>query len=415
MTPEGWSNFTIGNAVSLIIDHRGVTPRKLGSDFTDKGIPVLSAKNIVDGYVRPRDGFRHVPEELYPRWMSEPLIDGDVLVTSEAPLGSIAKFDKQGKWCLGQRLFALRAGEFVDSSFLLYVLRGPQVQNEFRQRGSGTTAKGIKQTELVKIPLLLPPLPEQRKIAEILGSVDEAIQSTKKVISRTKRVKQGLLQELLTRGIGHTRFKKTEIGEIPEEWEVVPLSELVHPERPITYGIVQTGPYITNGIPCVRVVDIVKREIKIEDLITTTEQISNQYRRTILEKDDIILALRGEIGHVIQANQSLVGANLTRGVALVAPGGKVSSRYLLWALRAPIVTRQILVRVNGSALKEIPLKELRKVPVPVPPKAEQSQISEHLQDLETTLVNHGRLLDSHLIVKQGLMQDLLTGRVRVKV
>ncbi|MDZ7778956.1 MAG: restriction endonuclease subunit S [Gemmatimonadota bacterium] len=74
--------------------------------------------------------------------------------------------------------------------------------------------------------LLLPPLPEQRKIAAILSSVDDAIAATRKVIEQTERVKQGLLQTLMTRGIGHTRFKQTEIGEIPEEWEVVTLEDV---------------------------------------------------------------------------------------------------------------------------------------------------------------------------------------------
>ena len=76
-------------------------------------------------------------------------------------------------------------------------------------------------------PLLLPPLPEQTKIAAILSSVDEAIAATQSVIDQTRKVKQGLLQDLLTRGIGHTRFKQTEIGEIPEAWEVKRLDSVV--------------------------------------------------------------------------------------------------------------------------------------------------------------------------------------------
>jgi type I restriction enzyme, S subunit len=79
---------------------------------------------------------------------------------------------------------------------------------------------------LAEFDVLVPPLPEQQKIAAILSSVDDAIAATRKAIEQTKRVKQGLLQTLLTRGIGHTRFKKTEIGEIPEEWAVVAFKEL---------------------------------------------------------------------------------------------------------------------------------------------------------------------------------------------
>ena len=85
--------------------------------------------------------------------------------------------------------------------------------------GQGSTFDAINGADLRNLPVPLPPLAEQRKIAVILTSVDEAIQATEAVIAQTRRVKEGLLQELLTKGIGHTRFKQTEIGEIPEGWE----------------------------------------------------------------------------------------------------------------------------------------------------------------------------------------------------
>ena len=113
--------------------------------------------------------------------------------------------------------------ESVESDFLYY--RTLQIDmGEYVQRGA---LPSVNQATIRQIHILLPPLPEQKKIAAILGSVDEAIQATQAVIDQTRKVKQGLLQQLLTRGIGHTRFKKTEIGEIPEEWEVATARECV--------------------------------------------------------------------------------------------------------------------------------------------------------------------------------------------
>ena len=223
------------------------------------------------------------------------------------------------------------------------------------------------------------------------------------------------MQELLTKGIGHTEFKDSPLGRIPEAWAVLPLSELVSRDRPITYGIVQTGENLPKGIPCVRVLDLMRPALSTRDMIRTSEKISHQYKRTLLKEGDIMFALRGEIGHVRLTDESLVGANLTRGVALISPNNTIMPRYLLWALRSPVVRSIIMDGVNGSALQEIPLGNLRNVLIPVPPEEEQARLADTLDALEQSKTQSERKLDTYRNLKKALMQDLLTGKVRVKV
>src|ERR1017187_5454557 len=113
-------------------------------------------------------------------------------------------------------------------------------------------------------------------------------------------------------------FKLTEVGVIPEDWRVAKLESITDPQRTISYGIVQTGPNISNGVRCLRVVDIDNGQINTADLITTSESISNAYKRTILRSGDLVMPLRGKVGDVATVEQRLAGSNLTRGVALVA-------------------------------------------------------------------------------------------------
>src|SRR5690348_6337647 len=87
-------------------------------------------------------------------------------------------------------------------------------------------------------------------------------------------------------------YKQTEVGLIPEDWEVKTLEEIVNKERPICYGIVQTGRSVVNGVFCIRVVDLKNGRINKENLITTTKDISNSYKRTILKEGDLVIALR---------------------------------------------------------------------------------------------------------------------------
>jgi type I restriction enzyme, S subunit len=224
-----------------------------------------------------------------------------------------------------------------------------------------------------------------------------------------------MMQELLTKGIGHVEFKDSPVGRIPVGWEVVTLSRLVKSDRPITYGIVQTGPNIDGGIPCVRVVDLMTDDLSTQKMIRTTNEISNSYKRTVLQPNDIMFALRGNIGHVTMVDSRLVGANLTRGVALISASDLIAGTFLLWAIRCPAVRKIINDGVNGSALQEIPLGNLRGVSIPLPPVEEQKQISKTLDSLEETIIQKKLKLNNYQSIKKALMQDLLTGKVRVNI
>lgn len=178
----------VGDALEELIDHRGRTPKKLGGDWADQGVRVVSAINIKAGRVT-NENLRWVPEELAERWMSVPLEGGDVLLTSEAPLGEVAYLHDDVDWCLGQRLFGLRGRDGVlDGRFLYYLLRFEPVKHELLSRATGTTATGIRQAELVKVELSLPSIEDQQRIAGRLGILDDKIDAN----VRLSRVLQDL-------------------------------------------------------------------------------------------------------------------------------------------------------------------------------------------------------------------------------
>ena len=145
---------------------------------------------------------------------------------------------------IGERDRAIASTEFlvlvlrpthIDRGFLKHLFLSPLMSSELVARATGTTRshQRVRAPDVLAIPVGLPPLPEQRKIAAILSSVDDAIEKIQAVIDQVQVVKRGLMQELLTRGLPgrHTRFKQTEIGKIPETWEVSRIGELVYSLR----------------------------------------------------------------------------------------------------------------------------------------------------------------------------------------
>lgn len=209
-------------------------------------------------------------------------------------------------------------------------------------------------------------------------------------------------------------YKQTEVGIIPEDWTVANLSAITEHSRPISYGIVQTGPLIVNGVPCIRVVDISDGKIKRDNLITTTKEISDSYRRTILKDGDLIIPLRGKVGEVGLVDGDLIGANLTRGVALIAPQKDYASEFIKQYLSNRSSADRLLSSMNGSALQEITIETLRRFSIALPIDVkEQTAIGNVLSDSDALIDALEQLIAKKQAIKTAAMQQLLTGRTRL--
>lgn len=208
-------------------------------------------------------------------------------------------------------------------------------------------------------------------------------------------------------------YKQTEVGVIPADWNSQPLATLTDPMRPIGYGIVQTGKAVRNGVKCVRVVDMIGGQIDPDPLITTSLEISAAYKRTLLREGDVVLALRGKIGAVAVIPATLAGANLTRGVALLSTSVNFVSDYLAQYLSSPTGKRAIERNLNGSALQELPIAALRKLPVVAPSLPEQRAIAAALSDVDSLLAKLDQFIAKKRDLKQAAMQQLLTGQTRL--
>ena len=199
---------------------------------------------------------------------------------------------------------------------------------------------------------------------------------------------------------------------VPNGWKSYQLSELC--AKPISYGIVQTGENIEDGIPCLRVVDLSTEKMNPNEMIKTSLEINQAYKKTILEDNEIVMALRGEVGLVRLIEANLVGANITRGLARISARKEIiHPEYLLWELRSPRFRADLIRRVGGSALQEISLSELRKVNTLVPSLNEQKKIAKILSTWDQAISATEKLLGNSQQQKKALMQQLLTGRRRL--
>jgi len=263
---------------------------------------------------------------------------------------------------------------------------------------------------------------EQTKIAEILSTVDRAIEQTEALIAKQQRIKTGLMQDLLTRGIdkhGNLRseqthqFKDSALGRIPVEWEVARLDRCVRSDSPICYGILMPGTGHENGVPVIKVKDIIGGCIIQDGLLLTDPKIDSQYKRSKLHTGDLLITIRGTTGRVALVPPELDRANITQDTARVRLENEYSCQYFYFLLQSKTIQDQVELHTIGQAVKGINIGEVKKLFFGLPNNDEQHKIAERLTALEEDLGSTDRKLKKLRSLKTALMQDLLTGNKRV--
>jgi type I restriction enzyme S subunit len=314
--------------------------------------------------------------------------------------------------------------DLVLSDYLAAVLRyGARTMERYSQ---GSTFKEIRPPTLVRLLMLRPQVPEQRRIALVLDTIDDAIAKTEAVIAKLKQVRAGLLHDLLARGLDENgklrdpiahpeRFKDSPAGRIPKEWQVGMLRGLVQEGRRITYGIVQPGEYDADGVLLIRGRDYIDGWQPVESYFKVSRALHNSYKRSLTRAGDILICIVGATtGAVNQVPQIIEEANITQTTARIAcDERKFHSRFCLYVLASQIGQSQVRKYRKGSAQPGLNLQDVEIFQVPVPDVQEQKSISKMLDGQEQTIHSFEQELGKLTKLKSGLMSDLLTGRVRV--
>lgn len=423
-----FKKYELDKILEKIIDFRGKTPLKIGMDWGNGTIPALSANNVEMGRINFKKECYLGSEELYKKWMKKgDCYKGDIVFTMEAPLGNVAIIPDNKKYILSQRVVLLKLNEKVSSYYIYQYLQSALFQKILNKYASGTTAKGIQQSKLLTLPIECPDLQEQQKIAEILTTVDNAIEKTEQIIDKYKNIKTGMMQDLFTRGIdenGKLRptyeqapelYKETELGWIPKDWKIDTLASFTQFIKDGTHG---THKDVQNGIPLLSAKDIREEKVFIEEdcrkiSLNDYKQIHKNYE---LELGDILLTIVGTIGRTAIINEINKKFTLQRSVAIIRLQNKKLVKYFYHLICYENSQKQLNDAVNASAQGGVYLGSLSKLLLTVPKnESEAVEVSLKISAIDVKLKKEETHLEKLKQIKLGLMQDLLTGKVRVKL
>jgi type I restriction enzyme S subunit len=417
MIPDGWRDVNLADITSLIRNGFSCNQDKNGL-----GYPVTRIETISDGTINyERVGFTNAPIDNSYRLKS-----GDILfshINSVKHIGKVAIYDDTYPLYHGMNLMLIRCQKScVNPLYLYYILSDRRAKAYFENHcKQAINQASLNRRDIGQFQFTLSPLPEQKKIAAILSSVDDAIQATQAVIDQTYKVKQGLLQQLLARGIGHTRFKQTEIGEIPEKWEISTISS--HLIEYKSGAPLKPSDFTENGckvIPKKAVVRGGKIRINKEEQTYAKKDFTKQYENSIVDYSYLITTLRDlvpsgpNIGLIVKINDNEDEYLLAQGVYGFKLKDSLYEEFLIQLSNSSEYRKIMNEIMVGSTQVHIRNADFFNLKIPLPSLEEQQNIATILSEIDTQIECNKNYIFNIQEIKKGLMQDLLTGRVRVK-
>ena len=399
--PEEWKIFKLKEFSKVVT---GGTPSSKNMNYFG-GEFIWVTPSDITGNKNIRTTERNLSEVGFQK--ARQLPSNSLLVTCIASIGKNCILRKNGS--CNQQINAILPSANHDPDYLYYYL-----ENNVQQLKSltGTTAVPIiNKSNFEQLKVALPPLPEQQKIAEILSTVDEKIEVICEQISQTQELKRGFMQSLLTKGIGHTQFKDSPLGRIPKSWDVVLLDQLSKRGSGHTPNKNFPG-YYNGGIKWISLADsskldnrwVYKTKIKISEQGLKNSSATLHPKGTVLMSRDAGVGKSAVMPEPMAVSQHFITWNCSE---------KLDNWFLYYLLQ---FNKPYFERIAvGSTIKTIGLPFFKKFSIPLPPVDEQLKISKLLYTVDDKIEVLQEKKQQYRELKKGLMQQLLTGKKRVKI
>lgn len=402
MVPDGWSKRTLSELLGKVIDYRGISVPK-----AEVGVPLITAKNIRFGFL-DFSAQEYIQEDLYDDWISRGIPNGeDILFTTEAPLGNACRYPQIGKYAIGQRTVCLRVNSFLESEYLLQYLLSTYGQRQIDLRSTGSTAKGIKSSELQKIDILHPQsIKEQKKIATILSTWDQAISMTEKLLDNSKQNKYILRHTILTSKKRLRNFKK--------EWTKIILEN-------IFLRVTDKNSIANTNILTISAQHGLIRQEDFFNKTVASETLDNYY---LLKKGQFAYNKSYSNGYPMGAikrlNKYEKGVVTTLYICFEIKNKESSDpEFFEHYFEAGLLNRSLSKVANeggrAHGLLNVKASDFFGLTVFVPEVTEQKAIAQVLTAADKEIQTLQTKLTCLKQEKKALMQQLLTGKRRVKV
>jgi type I restriction enzyme, S subunit len=408
--PEGWEKNELRDLISNWGD--GGTPSRSKEEYFGGNIKWVVINDIKFEIFDTKEhltklGFKNSSTKLWKK--------GSVILSTGASIGHVGI--ARDEMCTKQGIIGIEPSSKLNNEFLA---RFFEHNKSFLNRlAQGSTIKEVRIPLLGKIKILTPPLPEQEKIASILSKTDEQIQLTKEIIEKTEEQKKGLMQQLLTKGIGHTEFKEFKIDAkkylIPNNWEIKNLEDVALIKGRVGWKGYTVEDLRTSGPLTLGANNISKKnklDLKNSKFLSMEKYLESP--EIMVKEGEILIVQRGSLGKVVIVDRPIGDATINPSMVLLK-NIKMNNFFLYYYLCSEFIHRHIGNIQTQTGVPMISQKQCKDFKIIIPTNTEQEKIANVLLKLDFNIEKEKSQLQQLKYLKKGLMQDLLTGKVRVKV
>lgn len=383
-----WEYKKLGEVATFINGDRGKNYPS-AKDFVESGVPFINAGHLNNGIIS-YDKMNYITINKYNSLGSGKIIKNDILFCLRGSLGKYAIVAEDSMGAIASSLVIIRPFQNADNRFIAHFLSSAKIKEYIAKNNNGSSQPNLSAKSVASFIIPLPTLSTQLAIVSELDKINELIRLKKEQLKDFDNLAQSLFFEMFGDPV-----------ENEKGWEVKKLNEIVSDNCSISYGIVQPGDGVENGVPVVRPVDMTKTFVSRKGLKNTTKEISDSYKRTILKGNEILMCVRGTTGLISMATPELQGCNVTRGIAPIECGPTCDKWFVFYQILNPAIQHHIAEYTRGIALKQINMKDVRDIPLCLPPlslqrlfaqrieqiEREKSEVQKSIQDLETLLAS----------------------------
>lgn len=412
----------LGECIDLIIDNRGKTPKKMGSDWVEKGIKTISAKNVHNGKLDNYESIRFVNSEVYKKWMKDDIKKGDCLLVSEgATLGENLYWDLDEKVVIGQRLYCIRTNEeILNSKYFSAYLNTVEYQKEIEGRSTGTSVLGIRQTELLKTKVLIMDMEEQKFIGNLYYDINLKIEVNNKINKNLEEMAQAIFKQWFVdfefpneegkpyKSSGG-EMVESELGMIPKGFKISELKEIaddiITGKTPSTKNKENYG----EKYPFITIPDMHNSIFINSSERYLSEKGSETQKSKLLPKNSIIVSCIATVGLVsITTKESHINQQINAVII-----DKIE--YLYYLYEAIKRKKELLLAIgsSGSATLNVNKKEFEKIkylnPTNYYVNLFNSKVNILYEKIKANILENERLEK----LRDTLLPKLMSGEIRV--
>ena len=417
MVPNGWKLDTIEEISSV---SSGGTPSRTNESYWNGNIPWVTTAEVQFKIIEDtaekitEEGLANSSAKLFP--VDTILI---AMYGQGKTRGQVAKLGIEASTNQACAAIILKAGYHVDYYYQFLISQYDNIREMANSGGQENLSGGIVKS--IKVPV--PPLPEQKKIAQILSTWDRAISTTEQLLANSQQQKKALMQQLLTgkkRLLDNNRIKsrvsKTPYATLPSDWGEISMEEvssfITKGATPTTYGF----DWQDTGIPFLRSECVGEDGFKESGLAFICDEAHEAMKRSKVFTGDLLITITGNVGRVCKLPEHICEANINQHIAKITLNPQqVNTDFIYHCLR-DIKYRNYFERITtGQAYPQISLVQVRDVLIPLPSREEQQKIANVLSTADQQITTLQQKLAALKQEKRALMQQLLTGKRRVKV